>query len=156
MKNPFRMALVSAVLTALAAFPAAAGTTYGKGVSAAKSVALADLMAKPSDYVGKSVKVEGLVADVCSERGCWIEVKGERDARSIKVKVEDGVIVFPVTAKGKKVVAEGILKKIELTKEKAVERLRHEAEEKGTKFDPASVTGPMTIYQIQGTGAVVD
>jgi len=23
------------------------------------------------------------------------------------------------------------------------------------KFDPASVKGPMTIYQIQGTGAVI-
>jgi hypothetical protein len=45
---------------------------------------------------------------------------------------------------------------MELTKEQAIERAKHEAEEKGTKFDPASITGPLTVFQIQGTGAVVD
>ena len=30
-----------------------------------------------------------------------------------------------------------------------------EREEKGRKFDPASVKGAITIYQIQGTGAVI-
>ena len=29
------------------------------------------------------------------------------------------------------------------------------AEEKGEEFDPSTVTGPMTLYQIDGTGAVV-
>jgi hypothetical protein len=32
---------------------------------------------------------------------------------------------------------------------------RHLAEERGEAFDPASVSGPMTLYEIQGAGAVV-
>ena len=37
----------------------------------------------------------------------------------------------------------------------AADRAQHMAEERGETFDPASVTGPTTIYRIDGTGAVV-
>jgi hypothetical protein len=32
---------------------------------------------------------------------------------------------------------------------------RHEAEEQGRKFDPASIQAGKVLYQIQGTGAVL-
>ena len=153
MKRILGTALAILAAASLAA-PASAATTYGKGVSAAPPVPIADLVAKPADYVGKSVKVEGVVGDVCTKAGCWLMV--EHDRQSIRVKVKDGEIVFPTSAKGKKVVAEGVLRKIELTKEQALERAKHDAEETGKPFDPASVTGPATVYQIQGTGAVID
>lgn len=156
MKHTLRTALAALVLTALAASPALATTKYGKPLTAATAVKVSELMAKPNDYVGKVVKVEGLITEVCPKRGCWINVAGDKEFQTIRVKVEDGVIVFPLTDKGKKVVAEGTFSKMELTKEQALERAKHHAEETGTKFDPASVTGPTTVYQIQGTGAVVD
>lgn len=156
MKKTLRATLAAALLAALASTPAAAATKYGKGISEGAPVKLSELMAKPDAYVGKVVKVEGLITEVCPKRGCWINVAGDEEFRTIKVKVEDGVIVFPLTDKGKKVVAEGTFRKMELTKEQAIARAKHEAEEKGTKFDPASVTGPVTVYQIQGTGAVVE
>lgn len=148
--------LATLVLLALAASPALAATKYGKPLSDAAAVKLSELMAKPDAYVGKVVKVEGLVTEVCPKRGCWINVAGDKEFQTIRVKVEDGVIVFPLTDKGKKVVAEGTFRKMELTKEQAIERAKHEAEEKGTTFDPATLTGPLTVYQIQGTGAVVE
>lgn len=156
MKTATRTTLAALLLTVLAAAPALAATKYGKGVSEAAPVKLSELMAKPDAYVGKVVKVEGLITEVCPKRGCWINVAGDKEFQTIRVKVEDGVIVFPLTDKGKKVVAEGTFTKMELTKEQALERAKHHAEETKTKFDPASVTGPQTVYQIQGTGAVVD
>jgi len=90
------------------------------------------------------------------KRGCWINVAGDKEFQTIRIKVEDGVIVFPMTDKGKKVVAEGTFKKMELTKEQAIERAKHEAEEKGTKCDESKITGPQTVYQIMGVGAVVE
>ncbi len=156
MKTTHRAILAAALLAALAAAPAAAATKYGKGVSEATPVKLSELMANPDSYVGKVVKVEGLITEVCPKRGCWINVAGDVEFQTIRIKVEDGVIVFPMTDKGKKVVAEGTFKKTELTKEQAIAKAKHECEEKGTKFDPASVTGPATVYQIQGIGAVVD
>ena len=152
MKKP----LAALVLALLAAAPALAATKYGKQLSNATPVKVSELMAKPDAYVGKVVKVEGLVTEVCPKRGCWINVAGDKEFQTIRVKVEDGVIVFPLTDKGKKVVAEGTFTKTELTKEQALERAKHHAEETKTKFDPASVTGPQTVYQIMGTGAVVD
>mgnify|MGYP003587995777 CR=1 FL=1 len=156
MKSLLRTTLAASLLAALAASPAFAATKYGRPLSAAAPVKLSELMAKPDRYVGKVVKVEGLITEVCPKRGCWIDVAGDEEFRTIRVKVEDGVIVFPLTEKGKKVVAEGTFTKTELTKEQAISRAKHHAEEKGTKFDPASITGPQTVYQIQGTSAVVD
>jgi hypothetical protein len=156
MKSPLRALPAVLALAAFAAAPAFAATKYGKGVSEATPVKLSELMAKPDDYVGKVVKVEGLITEVCPKRGCWINVAGDKEFQTIRIKVEDGVIVFPMTDKGKKVVAEGTFRKMELTKEQAIAKAKHECEEKGTKFDPASVTGPSTVYQIQGTGAVVE
>ena len=52
-------------------------------------------------------------------------------------------------------VAEGTFERFDLTKEQVVARMKHEAEEQGRTFDPKSVSGPETFYQIAGTGAVV-
>ena len=148
--------LAALALALLAAAPALAEAKYGKPLTNATPVKVSELMAKPDAYVGKVVKIEGLVTEVCPKRGCWINVAGDKEFQTIRVKVEDGVIVFPLTDKGKKVVAEGTFTKMELTKEQAIEKAKHHAEETKTKFDPASVTGPQTVYQIQGIGAVVD
>jgi hypothetical protein len=53
------------------------------------------------------------------------------------------------------VVAEGPFRKLELTREQAIARAEEEGKDKGRKFDPAPVKGGVTIYQIQGTGAVI-
>jgi hypothetical protein len=65
------------------------------------------------------------------------------------------VIVFPMSARGRRAVVEGVMEKIQLTEEEAREQARAHAEEMGEEFDPASVTGPQTIYQLKGLGAVI-
>lgn len=150
-----RFALALLVLSALATVPVAAAT-YGKGVSAAQIVKVSELIAHPEAYVGKMVKIEGTVTDVCAKRGCWMTIAGDKEFQQVRFKVDDGVIVIPLDAKGKKAVAEGTFTKIELTKEEALAQAKHMAEENKKPFDPASVTGPMTIYQLKGTGAVID
>ena len=52
-------------------------------------------------------------------------------------------------------VAEGKFTKSELSQEQAIERAKEEAKDKGKTFDASSVKGPQTVYQIQGTGAVI-
>ncbi len=132
-----------------------AADTYGKPLGPAQPVKVSDLIANPENYVGKVVKVEGVVTDVCAKRGCWMMIAGDKESQTIRVKVDDGVIVFPMEAKGKKAVAEGTFTKIELTKEQNLEYQKHQAEETKRPFDPASVTGGLTIYQIKGTGATI-
>ena len=48
-----------------------------------------------------------------------------------------------------------IRKYLKLTQEEALSAAQHKAEEQGTKFDPASVTGPVTKYRIRGIGVQI-
>jgi len=151
------MRLAAALVLALSlASPAlAAEKTYGSGVGKAQVVKVSDLYAAPDRYVGKAVRVEGLVTDVCAKRGCWMEVASDKEFQTIKIKVDDGVIVFPMDAKGKIAAAEGVFEKIEVPAERVAAMKKHEAEEKGVPFDPKSVKGPEVVYRIDGTGAVI-
>ena len=54
--------------------------------------------------------MEGTVAAVCQKRGCWMDVAGA--GATIRIKVQDGQVVFPRSAQGKKVIAEGVVVKI--------------------------------------------
>ena len=137
-----------------AALLCAADLKLGKPLTLQQPMPLATLMAKPADYVGKTVQVKGKIVEVCEAMGCWMDLVND-EGQKLRIKVNDGEIEFPKDASGKMAIAEGSFHKLELTKEQALARAKEEAEEKKRKFDPASVKGPMTIYQIQGTGAVI-
>lgn len=130
--------------------------TYGAGVKEPETTSVSKMMTNPDAYVGKTVRIEGQVVDVCPMKGCWMELE-ERDGGSrMRVRVEDGVIVFPVTAKGKTAVAEGTLEAVSMTREQYVGWLKHLAEEQGKPFDAATVgEGPFRIFELRATGAKV-
>jgi hypothetical protein len=134
---------------------AAADTKLGKPLTAKQPVAIATLLSKPADYLGKTVQVKGRITEVCQEMGCWIFI-ADAQGNKIRVKVKDGEIVFPKDGAGRTATAEGVFTKEELTRDQAIERASEEAKDAGRKFDPASIKTGTTIYQIQGTGAVLD
>lgn len=129
---------------------------FGKEITLTEKTKISEITNNPEDFVGKNVLVEGEVLDVCAAAGCWMELKSDDETGKIKIKVRDGDIVFPMSAKGKKALVEGTVYKIELTKEEAIEYYEHLAEEAGREFDPSTVTGPVTIYQIKGLGAEIN
>jgi len=132
------------------------GTAYGEPLAEAETVPISRLLAAPEDYVGKTVRVAGLVTEVCPERGSWIMLAAAEDKdEEIRVKVEDGVIVFSKEARGRRAEVEGVMTETVLTLEETVARLQGQAEEQGDAFDPEAVTEPLTIYEIHGTGAVI-
>ena len=144
------------LITAAFAFSllSAAEIKLGKPLTVKEPIPLATLLAKPADYVGKTVQVKGKITEVCQMMGCWLDLTND-EGQKVRIKVNDGEIEFPKDAAGKMAVAEGQFNKLELTREQAAARAQEEAKEKGKKFDPASVRGPVTIYQIQGAGAVI-
>lgn len=140
----------------LVAYPVVASDQiYGEALSNAQSVRITDLTGNPEKYVGQLVKIEGLVDDICPMKGCWVDILDEQSRATIRFKVQDGVIIFPVEAKGRQIIAEGVLRKHALSKGQAINRMRHLAEEKGEEFDESSITGATVFYQIEGVGAVV-
>ena len=142
-----------------AVVPAAAaptGTTFGAGIKLTSTTPISTILADPKAFAGKSVRVDGMIVDVCPKRGCWMDLAGAAPGEKIKFKVTDGEMVFPVDAKGKYATAEGVISVKELSLEDSVAYAKYQAEEYGGgTFDPASVTAPITVVKLDGTGAVL-
>jgi hypothetical protein len=128
---------------------------YGKPLTVKEVTKISDILADPEKFDGKKIRVEGAVVDVCSMRGCWIKIAGDKESESIRFKVDDGVIVFPMEAKGKNASAEGVVSAKTSSVEDQVKEGEHMAKEEGKSFDPSSVKGPKTTVQIKGEGAVI-
>jgi hypothetical protein len=142
-------ALVAAcVLAAATVAVSAEDTRLGAGVTLKDATPIKALIEKPGDYVGKTIRVDGVATAVCQSMGCWLAVgdTDDKDAPTVRLKVEDGVIVFPVSAKGKKVSAEGVFEEIapkdEHGSEAAAEHATHDAK-------------ASRKYQIKATGAII-
>jgi RecJ-like exonuclease len=125
--------LATALIIAL---PLLAGAQkLGKGVEIATATPVKALLSDPEKYLGKEVRVEGEITKVCQMQGCWILLKDASSDDPIRVKVNDGEIVFPKDGVGKKVVVQGKLEKAE-----------DEAQEEAGSKSP---------YRIKGSGAEV-
>jgi len=150
-----RRHLLTCVLavTALTGVLGARGVdTYGKGVALKESVSVAELYAAPDKFAGKTIRIDGVVSQVCEEMGCWIAIAAaDNKDLVVRFKVdEDQKIVFPLTARGKKASAEGVFEKIA-----ADDKEGHEAAGEQTASASAKAAAFGKAYQVKATGAVV-
>jgi hypothetical protein len=143
--------LLAAVLAM--ALPAAAGLgddiKLGAGVTIQEPTPIPLIVKAPKDYVGKTVRIDGVATAVCEEMGCWMAVadSAKKKAPVIRLQVEhDGAIVFPMSAKGKHVSAEGVFESIGGDDDHGKEAAREHA-----KTDAKA----SAQYQIKATGAVI-
>ena len=166
-----RIAAITLVLalSVVATVIAGEGTDYGKGVTIDTGVPVETLLASPDDYLGKAIRVDGVITGVCKKRGCWMQITDSETGNGVRIKVDDGVIVFPYTAMGKKASAEGVFDAITLTPEQIEARAAQQAAEHDhaegescDKTDPkkegAGCDAPVQdnrIFMIRGTGAVI-
>lgn len=146
-------AIIPALLLVPAILQAADGRKFGQPLTLKEEVKVSELFANPDKYAGKRVRVQGLVTDVCAERGCWIKIGA--DKQEILFKVTDGVITFPMAAKGSPVVAEGMLRKRVVTVEQQKAMCENEAKALGKQADFGKITGPKTYLQLDGLGAEI-
>jgi hypothetical protein len=147
-------ALVIVTLATTAGFSAAA-RKFGKPLTLKDTTKISDIYAAPDNFNGKRVKVQGPIVDVCAERGCWIAIGSDQEFQTLRFKVDDGVIVFPMEIKGRTAVVEGVLTVTTLSVADQIEQGEHMAKEKKTTFDPKTVRGPKTSIMIKGEGAEI-
>ncbi|HHE55102.1 MAG TPA: DUF4920 domain-containing protein [Caldithrix abyssi] len=129
--------------------------TFGKELTLKDTTLISTILANPYAFIGKRVLVEGTVVDVCKKRGCWMELASDKEFQSIRVKVNDGEIVFPLEARGKLALIEGIVEKLEISKEELIKAMKHHAEEQGEPFDSTKITEGKTIYRLKGLVAKI-
>jgi hypothetical protein len=152
-----RRPVIALILVALVATIglSAAGRKFGKPLTIRDTTKISDIYASPDQFNGKRVRVQGPIVDVCAERGCWIAIGSDQEFQTLRFKVDDGVIVFPMEIKGQTAVVEGVLTVTTLSVADQIEQGEHMAKEKKTTFDPKSVKGPRTSIMIKGEGAEV-
>jgi len=129
--------------------------TFGKELTLKDTTLISNILANPDTFIGKKVLVEGRVVDVCKKRGCWMELASDKEFQSIRVKVNDGEIVFPLEARGKRALVEGIVEELEISREQLIKAMKHHAEEQGEPFDSTKITEGKTIYRLKGLGAKI-
>src|SRR5512147_1961109 len=133
------MRLATFALCALLAAPMlaeeCARTRYGAGITLAESTPVESLLGHAEAYLGKVVRVDGAIVDVCEKAGCWMEIRAGESERSLRVKVTDGEIVFPTSARGHRASAEGTFERREMDRAAFLRWSRHLAEEQGKPFD---------------------
>jgi len=137
-------------LMAVAVVSAAGDEKFGKGVSLTEATSIKALYETPDKFVGKTIRIDGVVTAVCEEMGCWMAL-GETDKaqNTVRLKVDhDAGIVFPIAAKGKNASAEGVFEKIaEGDKEAKEAAAEQAAQTAGSDFAKK--------YQLKATGAIV-
>jgi hypothetical protein len=113
------------------------------------------IVADPDAWVGKKVQVAGKVTGVCAKLGCWMDLTSPTDT-TLRVKVDDGVIVFPPESVGRQAVAEGEVEILDLGRDRYEAWLRHVAEEEERDFDPGEVgEAPYRIVRLRGLGSEI-
>lgn len=144
------------LLGALSAGTAAAGTTtVGEPLTVAEATPIATLTADPDAFEGRMVRVEGTVAGVCQKMGCWMEV-ADAEGRAVRVKVEDGVMVFPAEAEGHAAAVQGRVEILPMTRDEYLGWKRHLAEDAGETFDESTLGDPpYRLVQLRGHGAEI-
>ncbi|GHA95584.1 DUF4920 domain-containing protein [Shewanella indica] len=132
-----------------------ANSLFGEAVDLNILVPISTLMASPNDYLGKELTVEGTIVSVCSKRGCWMELATDDSFDRLRIKVRDGEMVFPISARGQKAYATGALEAIELDLEQTRAYLGHQALQHNKPFDPESITQAVTFYQLHPYGVEI-
>lgn len=133
--------------------PAEAGTVFGQVTTADNTISvdqLYSIMDSKKEKKEMTVKLKGVVTQVCEKEGCWIKVKSPNG--SMMVKMKDHKFLVPLVLNGKTIVIDGIADE-KLT---TVEQLRHFAEDAGkSKEEIAKITEAKKEIVVQAKGILV-
>ena len=89
---------------------AESSVSFGDTVNKQQITAVASILAKPAAYLEQQVTVVGEVTGVCTKQQCWMTLATAENEPRFRIKVRDGDMVFPLSAKGKTAYATGIVK----------------------------------------------
>ena len=148
-------AFAAILLTTLVATAQAKPQNFGEQVQQELLTPISTIMASPEQYVDKQITIEGNIVAVCEHRGCWMTIASDERFQTLRLKVKDGEMVFPLSARGHKAIATGTLQALNYDLEQTKEIKAYYAKEAGEAFDPKTVTEPMTMYQMVPVGVSI-
>lgn len=150
------LTLIATLLLFSVSYAQAKTDVYGKGVHLQETTKISDILDNPDAFLGKQVKVSGMIIEVCAKRGCWVYIASDRPYEKVQIKVTDGEIIFPMSASGHQATVEGIVEELNMSKNDLIRYKKHLAEEKGVPFDPSTIKEGEKIIRIIGMGAEIE
>ncbi len=137
--------LAVSIATVSARGSAVAEEKLGAGVTLTEATPISALYSRPQEFVGKTIRVDGVVSAVCEAMGCWMALAADdKSTQTVRFKVDhEAGIVFPLKARGLQASAQGVFEKI------------GDAEGKEAAGEDKTASDFGKTYQIKATGAVI-
>jgi hypothetical protein len=124
---------------------------FGAGiVEGPAATPLADVLAKPEQFTGKTVRIEAPITAVCQTKGCWMHLGAQQPP--VMVKFQDYAFFVPKDATGRKTIVEGTMS----MKQETVEQTRHYLEDEGKVEEAKKVTEGRKLYHFMATGVAIE
>jgi hypothetical protein len=130
---------------------ASSDQSYGAGVKLTEVTSIQKLYEHPESFIGKTIRIDGVVVSVCEEMGCWMAIADAASADyAVRVVVDHSKgIVFPMTAKGKPASAEGVFATSKAGDHEAADAAN------GMRAKHAKAAAFVAKYEIKMTGSAV-
>lgn len=123
---------------------------FGSEFTTQDTLAASSFLADPAPYVGKTVRVEGKVTDVCQKAGCWMVI-ADGD-KTLRVRMKDHGFSVDKTGEGCTASIEGLVVATPVDP-KTVEHYASESKE-GAAMPENSATGGV-VYEIEATSVAM-
>lgn len=122
---------------------------FGEPLRPARPDGLTAVIAKPDDFRGKTVTVQGEVRRSCTRRGCWMELAESMDPKALgcRVTFKDYGFFVPTDSAGSHAAVQGLVE-VETIQASHVRHL----EEEGATFASKAPDGTAKEVQLVATG----
>ncbi len=121
---------------------------FGAPIALDGALPVAQVLAAPEDYAGKTIRFEGEIQGVCQTKGCWMQIGTDPH---VFVKFKDYAFFVPKDSSGRKAVLEGVLKVAEIS----VQEQRHYLEDAGKHEEAKAVTKPVREVTFMASGVAI-
>lgn len=122
---------------------------FGAGVKLSKVTPLETAAKQVKDLHGRTIRVDGLLKDVCRKKGCWTVLRDGK--REVRVKFRDYSFFVPRDAAGRRALVEGIVTAKTISEEEA----KHYAEESGDPESAKKIKGPQKVLAFTAIGVEI-
>jgi quercetin dioxygenase-like cupin family protein len=102
------IAFVAVLLMSEVTMPDTNWRHLGGDFALAEPTPIAELTAHPAGYFNRQVRVEGIVASVCTQEGCFIEIVPASGGEGILVNFPELTEHFPTDCAGARAIVEGM------------------------------------------------
>jgi uncharacterized protein YjcR len=124
---------------------------YGKTIQAEDAIEAHRILEMLDEGDSLQLKVEGAITEVCSKKGCWMNME-LGNGKTMKVTFKDYGFFVPKDASGQTAIIEGVAK-LETT---SVETLRHYAEDAGkSKKEILAIVNPEKNIVFKAEGVIL-